>query len=146
MLPVEKATKNIPIVQIATGPNTGLIRSNAEPGGNVTGLSSHVEGLEGKRMEILKESFPGISRVMILDPPRRKRTIPDYQRAAQALGMGLQPIPIRNREGFPSVFTKIEKMHPDALITIRNTLTYRYAQQIARFAVENRIPLFADDR
>ncbi len=146
LLPVLEATKSIPIVEVTANPRLGYIKSYAEPGGNVTGLSSHAEGLEAKRIEILKESFPGISRVMILDPPRASRTIPEYQRAAQALGIGLEPIRVRNREEFSSVFAKIEKMHPDALITIRNTLTYRYAQQIARFAVENRIPLFADDR
>ena len=146
MLPVLKATKTIPIVILTGGPRwRRYIKSDAEPGGNVTGLSSYAEGLEAKRMEMIKETLPAISRVVILDPPRKHRTIPDYQRAAQALGIGLEPIRVRNRKEFPSVFTKIEMMRPDALITIRNTVTRSYARQIAQFSIENRIPLFGDD-
>ena len=145
--PALKATKTIPIVIVSGGKTTmrGYIKSFAEPGGNVTGLSSYAEGLVAKRMEMFKETFPAISRVVILDPPRRQRNIPAYQRAAQALGIGLEPIRVRNRKEFQSVFTKIVKMGPDALITIRNTLTFGYARKIAQFALENQFPLFGDD-
>lgn len=112
----------------------------------MTGLTSRAEGLAAKRLNMLKELLPALTRVVILDPPRKQRTIPDYERAAQTKGIDLTPLRVRNREEFPSVLTKIQTIRPHALITLRNVLTFGYAREIAQFCGMNRIPLFGDDR
>ncbi len=146
MRPTMKATKEIPIVIVAGSPaRWGWVTSRARPGGNITGLSSYVKGLVGKQMELLKEALPRVDRVAILKPLRRRRSIPDYQRAAQALGIELRPVDVPSRKDFDNAFTEITTMRPDVLISLRSTLTLGYARQIAQFALKNRIPLFADE-
>ena len=75
----------------------GLVTSLARPGGNVTGLRSLTAELGGKRLELLKEAFPDISRVAVLrtgenPSPGTKRQLRDLEHAAEALGLELQPV------------------------------------------------------
>src|SRR4051794_35425708 len=91
-LAVKKATTSIPVVVIAVGEPvaTGLVASLARPGGNITGVSSLSYGIEGKRLELLREMVPSISHIAVLwsaDSPIQVIQEQETQAAAEALGM-----------------------------------------------------------
>jgi len=137
-----KATKKIPIVMVGGGkPVTrGLVDSLVRPGGNVTGLASYVKGLNGKQMELLKESFPRISRVTLLNGGARKRRIKKHQTAGKGLGLDVQIVTIHRSEGIEGAFAEVMATRPDALFAVRSKLIIRYAKEIADLAVKNRLP------
>jgi putative ABC transport system substrate-binding protein len=96
----KQATKTIPIVMVTNWDpvEEGLIDSLGRPGGNITGLSRLTRDLSGKRLELLKEAVPGISRVGVLedaDSPVQTKPFKDYQAAGRALKIQLQSLEIR---------------------------------------------------
>ncbi len=147
------ATKTIPIVMVNGGGNPvdrGLVESLARPGGNVTGLSSYVDGLASKQMELFIETFPSVSRVTVLFRRRRgaragKAKIREFRQVAKALGVDIRPVLIRRPNELQKGFFNIRAVPPDALITLMPGLT-RYAKQIAAFAIENRLPSMYESR
>ena len=99
-LPPKQATTTIAIVMVVnTDPvASGLVDSLVRPGGNVTGLTRLTRDLSGKRLEVLKEVVPGISRVGVLedaDTPVQSRASKDYEAAAHALKIQLQSLEVR---------------------------------------------------
>ncbi|HEV8342653.1 MAG TPA: ABC transporter substrate-binding protein [Candidatus Binatia bacterium] len=140
--PAIKATKTIPIVMVGGGDpvSRGFVESLSLPGGNVTGLSSDARGLDGKRLELLKETFPGIARVALLNPRRRKVSVDNYALAAKELGVDLETVDVQSPAEFARAFSKITLMSSDALITMREVLSIRHAQQITEFALKKRLP------
>jgi putative ABC transport system substrate-binding protein len=139
---VMKATKTIPIVMDGGGNpvRRGFVDSLNRPGGNVTGVSSYVKGLHFKRMDLLKETVPRISRVTILKAGTSKTRATDHQNAGKSLGLNVQIVTIRRSEGIEGAFAKVIASHPDALVTVRGKLSIRYAEEIADFAVKKRLP------
>ena len=137
-----KATKTVPIVMVGGGDavSRGYVKSLAQPGGNVTGLSSYLEGQEAKRMELLKETLPAISRVAVLNSRKTKRAVGEYQRAGKALGMDVQVVNFQKAEEIENALSKIVAIHPDALIVISHTFTLRNGKKIVQFSLKNRIP------
>ena len=101
-LAIKKATTSVPVVMIAVGDpvGTGLVPSLARPGGNLTGLSSIAPDLEGKRLELLREVVPRLSRVgMFVNSlnPFHTGSVQQARTAAQALGIKLQLLDVRAR-------------------------------------------------
>lgn len=144
-----KATKTIPIVMVGSGNavGRGYVKSLARPGGNVTGLSSFVEGVEVKRMELFKETFPSISSVAVLNSRKRKNSVREYQRAGEALGIDVQVVNFRKVEEVDIALTRIAAIRPNGLITIAHTFTIRNGKKIAQFALRNQLPsIFARKR
>lgn len=137
-----KATKTIPIVMVSGGNvvGRGFVNSTAHPGGNVTGLSSYMRGLNQRRLELFKETVPSISRVALINPRKRKGTRRRYEETAKSLGINLQVFQTFSPEELERAFAKITTFRPDALITVRAHLTHRFAKEIAEFAVTQRIP------
>ena len=116
------ATKTIPIVMLARGSDpveAGLVASLARPGGNVTGLTLLSRELGGKRLELLKEAVPKISRVAVFYDPAFRPSVIDVKDvlpvAARALGLNLQPWEIRSADDFDRVFAAMGKQRPDGL-------------------------------
>jgi len=142
----KEATKSIPIVMVATVDPvaTGIVDSLARPGGNITGLASLGRDLSGKRLELLKEVLPKISRVAILwdpDAPGPAIAFKEYETAARALKLQLQSLEVRGpNPDFEGAFQAAVRGRAGALITIRNPLINRYSKQIADLAIKNRIP------
>jgi putative ABC transport system substrate-binding protein len=144
---VKKATKTIPIVMSGAGGDpveAGLIASLARPGGNVTGVTLLSRDLGGKRLELLKEAVPKVSRVAILYDPanpahqyERKEVLPA---AAQALKLTLQPWEVRASDGFEKVFTAVARQRPDGLYALGGPLIVANQKRIADFALKNRLP------
>jgi len=145
------ATKTIPIVMVSfVDPvATGLVESLARPGGNITGLATLSRDLSGKRLELLKEVVPGISRVGALrdiDAPGPAIAFKEYEAAARALKIQLQSLEIRAQNtDLEGAFQAAVKGRASALITIRNPLLNRFSKRIVDLAIKNRLPLMCED-
>jgi putative ABC transport system substrate-binding protein len=142
----KQATKTIPIVMLTNVDPvaTGLVDSLARPGGNITGLARFMTELSGKRLELLKEMVPGISRVGVLwdaDDPDAAIGFKEYEAAARALKIPLQSLEVRGpNPDFEGAFQAAAKGRANALITVRSTLLLRYPKRIADLAIKNRLP------
>jgi putative ABC transport system substrate-binding protein len=142
----KEATKTIPIVMVlAVDPVAdGLVDSLARPGGNITGLATLQRELSGKRLELLKEVVPAMSRVAVLrdaDAPGSAMDFKEYETAARALKIELQPLEIRGPEpDLGGAFQAAAEGRASALITIRNPLLRRYTKRIAELAIKHRLP------
>jgi len=139
------ATKTIPIiVPSLTDPvEEGLVTSLARPGGNITGPGWSVEGLTGKRLELLKEAVPKLSRVAILWNPTNegsKRQWQEAQSAARKLRVAVQSLEVRDPNDVPKAFAVMAQKRPDALLTVASALTTAYRPIIIEFATKQRIP------
>ena len=149
LLPIraaKQATQTIPIVMVANFDPvaTGIVDSLARPGGNITGLSTLQRELSGKRLELLKEAVPRISRVAVLwDPttPGPVISFKEYESAARALKRPLQSLEVRGpNPDFEGVFQAAANGRASALMTISNSLLNRYKKRIADLAIKNRLP------
>jgi putative ABC transport system substrate-binding protein len=144
-LAAKQATTTIPIVMTSAGDplGSGLVASLAQPGGNVTGLSLMVPDIGGKRLELLKELVPRISRVAVLwnaANPYSAHVLRETESAARTSGIEVQSLEVRGPNDFDKVFEAARLQHPDALITVEDPLTVNYRNQIADFAATNRLP------
>ncbi|HEU4344239.1 MAG TPA: ABC transporter substrate-binding protein [Candidatus Binatia bacterium] len=151
VLAAKKATTTIPIVLagVSDPVGTGLVASLARPGGNVTGLSLLAPELSGKRLELLKEAFPRISRVAVLqDPDNIANTLSfrETEAVAHALKVQVQSLAVQTPSDFEKAFSAITRGRADALITIRTPLTYSNLRGIVEFAAKNRLPAMYPDR
>jgi len=142
----KQATKTIPIVILSQEDPVaaGHIDSLARPGGNVTGLTRLTRELSGKRLELLTQVVPKISRVGVLWDPNSQTSQPtifkDYEAAARALKIQLQSLEVRGSNDFQGAFRAAAKGRANALIVIRNPLHTRNQKQIADLAIKNRLP------
>jgi putative ABC transport system substrate-binding protein len=148
----KNATKTIPIV-MAGGSDpvgAGLVESLARPGGNLTGLTSLDRELGGKRLELLKEAVPKVARVAVLYYPANPRRVREVKEVlpvtARALGLTIQPWPVRGADGFEKVFGEQSKERPDGLSVIGSALMNANRKRIAGFALKNRLPSMYPDR
>ncbi len=145
------ATTTIPIVMRSSSDpvRSGFVASLARPGGNITGLWSISGELIGKRLELLKEVVPGLSRVAVLWKPGRRRggvRLKKAEVAAGALGVQLQSLQVRDPSDFQDAFEAATRERAGALITLRNPVIVRHRKRIASLALESRLPAIYDDR
>jgi ABC-type uncharacterized transport system substrate-binding protein len=141
----KQATETIPIVMTnAADPvETGLVASLARPGGNITGLVTFSPELSGKRLELLKEAFPKVSRVAVLaNPanPEQESRVKETKAAAQGLRVQLQILEVRDPSAFDKAFLAITKEHAQALLPMGDPLIVSQRKQIVDFAAKNRLP------
>ncbi len=121
----------------------GLVSSLAKPGGNVTGLSVLQPELEGKRLELLKEAVPKLSRVAVLLNPANPFTTIAWkatQPAAKALSVELQRVEARGANDLDRALARIKAAHPDGLVVIADRFLLAYRASIVQFVVKNRLP------
>jgi putative ABC transport system substrate-binding protein len=148
-LAVKRSTHTIPIViPTAIDPvAAGLVASLARPGGNVTGLTSQAPELAGKRLQLLKEAIPRLSRVAVLwnaANPANARPWRETQDAARALGVALQSQEVRGPADFERVFAAMVRAHPDALFFLGDALTIQHTGEVVGFITRSRIPSMFD--
>ena len=142
----KQATKTIPIVMVANFDpvETGIVDSLARPGGNITGLSTLQRELSGKRLELLKEAVPKMSRVGVLwdqSTPGPVMSSKEYETVARAFKIALQSLEVRGpNPDFEGVFQAAAKGRASALITISNALVNRHTKRIADLAIKHRLP------
>jgi putative ABC transport system substrate-binding protein len=150
ILAAKDATKTIPIVMVINQDPvaTGIIGSLARPGGNITGVSRLTRELSGKRLELLKEIVPTLSRVGVfvdVDSPTARNSFKDYEAAANALKIKLQSLEVRGpNPNFEGAFQVAGKQRVGALITLRNVLLIDNRKRIAELAIQNRLPSISE--
>ena len=148
----KQATKTIPIVMVTTQDPvaTGLIDSLARPGGNITGLTGLTRELSGKRLELLKEAVPGISRVGVLrdaDSAAAAIDSKEYETAARALKIQLQSLDVRApNPDYEGAFQAAVKGGASAIITVTGPMTSSYPKRIADLAIKYRLPSMHEGR
>jgi len=141
----KNATTTIPIVMISIGDpvRAGFVASLARPGGNMTGNTILGPDLSAKRVQILKDVLPSVSRPAFLWNPDNASNalIPqEYQAAMPKLGMSLILVPVRNTHEFDPAFAAMLREHADALLMTNDPFHQRHIQKILAFLAENRIP------
>jgi putative ABC transport system substrate-binding protein len=144
-LAVKNAGSPIPLVMVAVGDpiGTGLVESLARPGGNATGLTSIAPELEGKRLELIKEVVPAISRLAVFWNPANAYQIEDEKQvrtAAAALHVPVLSLPVRTAEDLDDAFAKILAEGVDAVLVLADRVFLHNRQRIADFVVEHRLP------
>jgi putative ABC transport system substrate-binding protein len=151
VLVAKQATKMIPIVfPVSSDPvSVGIVDSLARPGGNATGLSSLAADLWPKRMELLKEAFPKVSRLAMIwnsSNPGMKLRARETMASAGPLGVTVQDRGVPDIDGLENIFAILSKDRPDALLTMVDPFTRRHLQRILEFAAKNRLPVMYEDR
>ena len=139
-----KVTQTIPIVMTTGSPiERGLAESLAKPGGNVTGLSVLVADLSGKRVELLKEAVPKISRAAALWTPRSSESViglKETREAAQALSVPLYSMEVANGEDIDRAFAKLPRAKVNALIVVISPMATLNSKKIVELALKYRLP------
>jgi putative ABC transport system substrate-binding protein len=144
-LAVKRATTTIPIVMASSSDpvGRGLVASLARPGGNVTGLSSVAPDLSGKRLELLKEVIPKLTRVAVLwdsSGGQASANFKDTQVAARALRVQVQSLEVRSANDFEPVFKAATRDRVGSLIVLQSLLTNAHRQRIVELVATNRLP------
>jgi putative ABC transport system substrate-binding protein len=145
----KNATQMIPIVSTNQDPiSAGFVASLSRPGGNITGLTNLTSELVGKRLELLKEVIPQLSRVAVLwTPSHPASTI--WRRtevAAQSLGVQLQAVGVRDREDLEPAFAAIKRERAEALFMLRSPIVNELTKRILDLASKSRLPNIYDER
>jgi putative tryptophan/tyrosine transport system substrate-binding protein len=145
--PAMNATKTIPIIMMGAGTDpveAGVIDSLSRPGGNVTGLTLLSRELGGKRLELLKEAVPKVTRVAVLYDPTAPGTAREVKEdlpvAAPGLNLTVQPWDVRAADGFERLFAAMRKERPDGLYVTGGPLLAANHKRIVGFALKSRLP------
>ena len=142
----QQASKTIPIVVGSAGDlvSPGLVDSLAKPGGNTTGLTEFSIDLSGKRLELLKEAVPNVSRVAVIWKPEAGATaeeqVKQTESAAGQFEVKIQSVVLRDPSEFEAVYATMTKQRANAVIIIRGALTLFHRKQLAELAVKNHLP------
>jgi len=140
----QQVTKTIPIVVTTGDPVTwGLAASLAKPGGNVTGLSVLLADLSGKRVEILRETFPKLTRLATLWNPTERVATPVFKEtsaAAQALSLQLHSFEVQTPQDIEKAFVEMPKVRPNALLVILSPLVTLHSKRIVELALKQHLP------
>jgi putative tryptophan/tyrosine transport system substrate-binding protein len=143
--PAKDATATIPVIM--TGDNdpvrSGFVASLARPGGNVTGLSTLTTELSGKRLELLKEIAPKLSRVAVLgvsNTPGNDQALKEAELAARALRVQLQYLDVPGPKDIETAFREANKERADAVLMLGGSVFVLQRKQIAALAVKSRLP------
>jgi putative ABC transport system substrate-binding protein len=121
----------------------GLVKSLARPGGNMTGVTMLAFELVGKRLEFLKEAVPKVSRVAVLSSPAHpgeQRELSESQKTAHTVGITLLYHQVNNTTDVNAAFEATVKEHANALLAFPDPVTTAHREQIAQFAMKQRLP------
>jgi putative tryptophan/tyrosine transport system substrate-binding protein len=142
---VAQATKTIPVVMtvVADPVASGFVTSLARPGGNLTGLTLISPELSGKRIELLREAAPRLTRLAVLwnpSNPSHGETLKESETRARTLGLHTMPVEARRAEDIDRAFTTIARERASALFVLDDVLLFEERQLIAEMALRNRLP------
>jgi ABC-type uncharacterized transport system substrate-binding protein len=137
------ATATTPIVMAFAGDPVGtrIVASLARPGGNVTGMSLATSELPGKRLDLLKEVIPKLTRLTILGDISRQVEIQETEKAARVLGLTLALVEFTRAEGLDRALGEVSRTRPQALFVINNAVTVTHRGRIVDFALKSHVPL-----
>jgi putative tryptophan/tyrosine transport system substrate-binding protein len=144
-------TRTIPIVMANDSDpiEDGFVASLGRPGGNITGVSALTRDLSAKRLELLKDTVPGLTRVAVLWNPTEvgaDRQLRDTEAAARVLGLQVQPLEIRGLEDFESAFDAARKGRAEGLTILRDPPTLFHRARLVALAAQSRLPTMYYDR
>ncbi len=144
-LAVKKATRSVPLVMVAVGDpvGTGIVPSLSRPGGNITGLSSMAPDLEAKRLELLREVMPTLSRTAVMwNPlnPFHELSLRQVNAAARKLHLKIQPVEVRKTEDLEAACASLLKGSPEALVILADRVFLHDREPLVRFSLENHLP------
>ena len=137
------ATRIIPIVMTGFTSDpvaTGLVESFRRPGGNVTGLYSLPSELDGKRLEILKEALPSVSRVAVFWDAFSRSQLAEVQRAAQSLGVQLQLVEVRGPQDLEPAFKDAKRKKAGAVMLLWSPVFYVHDTEVAALGLDTKLP------
>lgn len=141
---IRDATRSLPIVfSVSADPvRLGLVASLNKPERNATGVTFLHDELGSKRLQLLKEAAPRISKVAFLwNPNHLDNELAETSRAAQALGLELLSLPVHNADALQHAFERATAGHVDCIYVVTSTLMVNSMSRIVQYAVENRLPL-----
>jgi len=138
----KEATNTIPIVMtVVRDPvSQGYVASLARPGGNITGLSIGMRPSGGKRLEILKEAVPSVSRLAVLLPSSRDRGRMKFKSVSQAFGVQTQTFEFGNADELEHALQAVLRIRPNGLMVVASPETNFHRKKIIKFASQNRLP------
>ncbi|GLR83471.1 ABC transporter substrate-binding protein [Bradyrhizobium iriomotense] len=141
----KKITRTIPIVMIALGDpvETGLVDSLAQPGGNVTGMSMMASEVAAKRLELLKEAVPEISRMLVLSylaDPIAPLQVKALEKAAHSLGVTLQIQDVRTADDLTAAFDAGARERAEGLLTTAESIFVAQRARVSELAARYRLP------
>jgi putative ABC transport system substrate-binding protein len=138
----KQATNTIPIVVWGAGDlvGTGLVASLARPGGNVTGTHDLSPELSGKRLELLKETIPRLSRVAVLWSTAARSLVAETEAAARAVGVQLQLHEVRSPVEFQGAYAAMTRERTNGLVIVMDSFTLFHRRQLLDLAVKSRLP------
>jgi len=141
----KKATTTIPIVmaQVNDPVGNGFVASLARPGGNITGLSTLAPEINGKQLELLKETVPRLSRVAVLGTstsPGNAQSLREIELAAGALKVKHQNLDVLGPKDLDTAFREASKARADGVLVVNSPVLIVQRKQLAELAVKNRLP------
>jgi len=148
----QRATRTIPIVipTMADPVGDGFVASISRPGGNITGLTFQSPELQGKRLQLLKEALPPISRVALLMDVNDRNypsSMREAESGARALGVRLHPlVEARSPGDLKRLFGMITKQNVGAVLIVGGTMLYANRVQVAEHALKSRLPMMCDTK
>jgi putative ABC transport system substrate-binding protein len=139
-VPVIMAASNYPVER-------GLVQSLSRPGGNITGIATFTSGTFEKRMQLLAEALPRVSRVAVLRLPgdQNDYIVRDLERAAQRLGLKLQIIEVQRPADFPAAFETAARGNAQAIMTAQGPFFLQHLKPFAELALKQRLPSFSGE-
>jgi putative ABC transport system substrate-binding protein len=148
---VKRATSTIPIVLavVADPVGSGLVANLARPGGNVTGLSLMVADLSAKRLQLLKEAIPRLTRVAVLwNPatPYHPRVVDELKAVAPSLAIELSFVGARTPEEFGPAFSAVSRAHAQALYVLDDAFFFVHRRTLLKLALKARLPVIYSQR
>jgi putative tryptophan/tyrosine transport system substrate-binding protein len=147
----KEATKNIPIVMVSSVDpvEAGYVDSFARPGGNITGVTTIGRDLSAKRVQLLKEVLPKMSRVGVLwdaDGPGPAVAVKEYEAAARGFKLELRSLEVRGpKPDFAAAFQAAKTARVEALMVVGNPLMARHAAQVFKPATKNGLPSMTEE-
>jgi putative ABC transport system substrate-binding protein len=147
----QQATRTFPVVMAWGGDPIAakFVASLARPGGNITGLTSMATELGSKRLGLLKEAVPHMSRVAVLWNPNHSEASASFREtevATRALGLSLESIEVRRAADLEGAFRRAVTRHADALTVLLDPVTLLHETQVVELAARNRIPAIFYER
>ena len=144
-LAAREATKTIPIIMLGAADPvaTGIVASLSRPGGNITGMSYNASEISAKRLQLLQEAIPKVSRVAVLWNSSYKAMTLGFQqieKAAPILGMTIQSIRVSSSDEFDKAFAVIAQGHIGGLIVLFGPMRGNDLPRVVEFVTRNRIP------
>ena len=147
----QQATRTIPIVMLISGDpiGAGFVPNLTRPGGNITGMTTLSSRLSARRLAVLKEVVPQLTRLAVLLNPEEETKVVDWQQtqvAARAWGVRVHPVELRRPGDLAPAFAAMRRERPDALLALSDGLTFRHRAEITRGATDSRVPAMYDIR